>query len=406
VIRCPVLLGRLVLALCACFPFHALAEATRLTADDAVERALSRDQGQLVGQTRIEVARSELTRARTLSNPSLSGSREDLVEPGLASGDETTLMLTQPFELGGRRGSTIRAAEAGVAVAEAEARKDQRQIRAETLLAYYRTVAADQVLQAKADAESGLTRLADLAAKRQSEGDLSGYEARRIRQAAEQASVARANAEADAHAARTALMAWTGPLAASALLDEALPVPELPQASPGASLELDVLAAQKARAEAALQAATRLGVPIELGVGRRRTRIGDFSDEALMLEVSIELPVFNRQQGERRSARAELSLAEIQWQREQKLLPLRRASLRAQAEARIAAAERIATTLLPEARALTSIATSSFAEGELDVVALIDAIDHETALVEQVGVERLHALEAALALDLLQPRNP
>lgn len=376
-----------------------------MTADEAVERALSQGQWQQEWQTGVDLARGEVTLARTLPNPTIVASREDLAEAG-ATGTETTLLLSQAFDLGGRRGAGIRAAEAGLVVAEAQARRDQRRIRSETLLAYYRVVAAEQVRTIRTGALADLEQLAGVAGKRHAEGDLSGFEARRLRQAAEQARAAQADAEADVGVARATLAAWVGASAASAMLEETLPAPVLPEIPVAGSANLDVLSAEQARAEAEWAAARRVSVPVTLGVGRRRVSLGHASDDAVVLEVGVALPLFDRQQGERARASAALSLAESRREREEATLPVTRSALMAQAQARIAAVERISRHRLPEAIALGTIAKASFSEGELEVFALLDALDSTTRTAEQSAAEGLRALEAALALEALMPLQP
>ena len=401
----PVRSGRLALVLCVLFSCSACAEPLRLTADQAVEQALSRGPWQQEWQSSVDVARSDLTLARTLPNPSIVASREDLAEAG-ATGDETTVLLSQSFDLGGRRGAQIRAAEAGLAVAETQALRDRRQVRSETLMAYYRVVASEQVLAIRAEALADREQIAAAAAKRHTEGDLSGFEARRLQQSAEQARSAHADAEAQVQVARAALTAWVGASAASAELDGALPIPALPQDTAVGSAQLDVLTAEQTRAEAEMAAARRLSLPVTVGVGRTRVRLGEATDHAVVLEVDVGIPLFDRQQGERARASAALSLAESRREREVATLEVTRSALRAQAEARIASAERLTTRLRPEAEALGAIAKASFAEGELEVFALLDALESQTQLAEQSTEEALRALEAVLALEALMPVQP
>ncbi|MBS3895844.1 TolC family protein [Silanimonas sp.] len=395
--------GRLALALMLlCLPSAAAANE-RMTAAEAVDRALTGESWPREWQARVELAQADRVLARARPNPSLVASRETLAEPGLASGDETSLMLVQGFELGGRRAAGIRAAEAGLQVAEVQAIRDRRQLRAETLRAYYATVASEQIAAARARALADLEHLAGIAQKRHAEGEISGYEARRFRQAAGQARIALAETEAETRMRRAALVAWVGPTAALAVLDDSIPLPSLTEDHRPGSAELDVLAAEQTQAEAQLQSVSRLPLPLTVGVGQRRVRLGGFSDAALVLEVAVDLPLFDRQQGERARARAALSLAEARREREQQQLQQGRTALMAQARTRIDSAERIATVLLPEAAQLSAIAKQSFSEGELDLVALLDAFDSESALVEQGVAERLAAVEAALALEALAP---
>lgn len=395
--------GRLALALMALCCASITGAQPRMTADEAVERALSREQWQQEWRAPIDMARGDVTLARTLPNPSLVLSREQLGDTATADGEETSVMLSQPLELGGRRGARIRAAEAGLAVAEVASIRDQRRARAEVLRAYYATVAAEQHRQARAKALTALESLTDIAGKRREGGDLSGYEARRIQQAAGEAHAAHADAEAAARAARAALVAWAGPDADTAILDDGIPLPALPAAAGAGSTDLDLAAAERARAEAELAAASSLSLPVTVGFGRTRVRQGGWSDDGLRLEVGVGLPLFDRRQGERARARAALSLAEARHEREQRQLAIRSAALLEQARVLAASAERITSQLLPEATALTALARASFSEGELDLIALLDAYDTEAALVERGLSDRLRALDAALALEALAP---
>lgn len=401
----PVWSGRLALVLSAFFSSWAAAEPARMTADQAVEHALSRGQWQQEWQAGVDLARGDLALARTQPNPSIVASREDLAEAG-ATGEETTVLLSQSFDLGGVRGLHIRAAEAGLAVAEVQALRDRRQVRSETLLAYYRVVAAEQLRAIRAEALAELEQIADAASKRHAEGDLSGFEAKRLQQSAEQARAAHADAESEVHVARAALAAWVGSSAASAVLDDTLPPPELPAATDVGSANLDVLTAEQARAEAELEAARRLSLPVTVGVGRKRVRLGNASDDTVVLEFGVALPLFDRQQGERARASAALSLAESRREREEATLQVTRSALMAQAQARIAAVERVNNHLRPEAIALSAIAKASFSEGELEVFALLDALESNTRVAEQSTAEGLRALEAVLALEALMPVQP
>jgi hypothetical protein len=61
---------------------------------------------------------------------------------------------------------------------------------------------------------------------------------------------------------------------------------------------------------------------------------------------------------------------------------------------------------VPEATRLTDIARASFAEGELDLVGLLDAYDAETEIIDQALEQQSRALDALLELQLLAPLPP
>lgn len=371
----------------------------RLTAQQAVELALAQPHVQDELDAAVDLARSEAVSARLWANPTLSVEREAM-RGTVMPGNETSVMLTQPVELGGQRGLRIRAAEAGVRAAEAGGRHERSKLRGDILRDYHAASAANRRMQVQDKIAAGLAALADVAGKRQRAGDLSGYESRRIAQASAQAQARRAEAAAVERAARTRLAGWVGELALSAVLDDVI---ELPAIQPGPaqmpSAELGALTAQRAHAEARLAAASRLALPVTVGVGSKRIQDGGFSDRALMLEVGVPLPLFDRQQGERARAAAELRRIDAHYQRSLVHTRARMSAASALARQLTESARHMQAVLVPEAATLTAIARNSFAEGELDLVGLLDAYEAEVGVVDHAMEQQARALEALLELE-------
>lgn len=375
----------------------------RLTADEAVALAWSQAHVQDEFAASIAAARGDVLSARTWANPTLSVEREELRDRASQPGSETSVLLTQPFELGGRRGARIRAAQAGVAAAQADDAYERVRLRGDVLRDYYAAVATERRMQAQDKIAGGLASLANIAGKRQREGDLSGYESRRIAQASAQAHARRTQAAAEGLAARTRLAGWIGDAAMTAELDAAITLPAIADGADTRSAELDALDARRAQAQAEATAARRLSLPVTLGVGTKRIREGGASDDALLLEVGVPLPLFDRNQGERARADAELQRANAQYQRALVRTRARRAAALQEARQLVESARAMQADLVPEAARLTAIARSSFAEGELDLVGLLDAFEAEAAVVEQSLEQQGRALDALLELERLSP---
>ena len=375
----------------------------RLTAQQAFELAWAQPHVQDELDAAVALARSDVVSARLWANPTLSVEREEMRGTAVP-GDETSAMLTQPVELGGQRGLRIRAAEAGVRAAEAGVGHERSKLRGDILRDYHAASAAVRRMQVQETIAAGLASLADVAGKRQRAGDLSGYESRRIAQASAQAQARRAEAAAVERAARTRLAGWVGDIALDAVLDDAI---ELPPIQPGpaemTSAELDMLAAQRAHADARLAAARRLALPVTVGVGSKRIREGGFSDNAVMFEVGVPLPLFDRNQGERARAAAELQRIDAHYQRSLVHTRARRSAASALARQLAESARHMQAVLVPEAARLTAIARASFAEGELDLVGLLDAYEAEAAVVDDALEQQARALEALLELERLAP---
>lgn len=373
----------------------------RLTARQAVERAWAQPHVQAELDAAVALAHSEVVSARLWANPSLGVEREET--RGTATpGSETSIMLTQPFELGGQRGLRIRAAEAGVRAAEAGVVDERIRLRGDVLRDYHAASAAGRRARVHDTVAAGLASLADVAGKRQRAGDLSGYESRRIAQASAQAQARRGEAAAVERAARTRLAGWVGDIALDAVLDDAIELPSIaPAHAETPSAELDMLAAQRAHAEARLAAARRLALPLTVGLGSKRVREGGHGDRAVMFEVEVPLPLFDRNQGESARAAAELQRADAQYQRTLAHTRARRSAASALAHRLTESARHMQTVLVPEAARLTAIARTSFAEGELDLVGLLDAYEAEAAVVDHALEQQANALEAVLEVERL-----
>jgi cobalt-zinc-cadmium efflux system outer membrane protein len=374
----------------------------RLTAEQAVALAAAQRHVQDESEAGIAVARSRVQDARVWANPTLGVERETLRDGPGQPASETSVVLSQPLALGGRRGARIRAAQAGVAAAEAEAVHERTRLRGEVLREYYAVVAAERRMHAQAKMAAGLGSLADIAGKRQRAGDLSGYESRRIAQASAQAQARHLQAQANARAARTRLAGWIGEAALLAQLDETLALPASPGDADG-SAELDALNAQRAYAAAQAAAARRLSLPVTVGFGSKRIRQGGASDDALLLEVGVPLPVFDRNQGERARTQAELQRADARYQRTLAQTRARRSAAWEEARQLAASARQMQEGMVPEAARLTAIARNSFAEGELDLVGLLDAYDAEAALIDGTLDLLARALDALLEVERLSP---
>lgn len=373
----------------------------RLTASAAVERALSQAHVQAELEAGVALARSEVVSARLRGNPTLGMEREQ-ARGGPVPASETSLVLSQPVELGARRGARIRAAETGVEAARAAMAHERIRLRGEVLREYYAASAAGRRRQAQDKFAAGLAALAEVAGKRQRAGDLSGYESRRIQQASAQALAHRAEAAAAEQAARTRLAGWIGPAALTASLDDAIAAPGVsadPAETPGT--ELALLAAQRTHAHAQRVAAGRLSLPATVGIGTKRTREAGLSDSAVILELELPLPLFDRNQGERLRAEAELQRIDAAYQRTLLHVRARRAAAAEQARQLAASTRQMQATLVPEAARLTEIARLSFAEGELDLVGLLDAYAAEAGIIDAALAQEARALDALLELERL-----
>ncbi len=373
--------------------------ASELSAEQAVALAIQNADQQLLEQAARDLARSAVIEARTLPNPVLRYQREDL-RGGADGADESALTVVQELDLGGSRRLRLQAANRGVDSAEMDIAASRWSLRQTVLARFHAAVAAQQRHLAAVEQRDRLQRLAEIAKQRKQAGDLSGLDARRITLAADEAAMALQRERAALRAARQDLAALLGDQSQAATLraDPLPSAPLLPEASAAAQLTHPDLVARRqqvAQAEAMAVAAQRMRIPVELGLGYKRIDGPLSEDSALLLEIGVPIPLFDRNQAEtvqRQSeldrARAELAIAERRHLAEF-------TALRTQIAERISAAQAYSERLIPEASELSALALRSFQAGETPLIELLETLATEARVIE-LGIDS--NLQAQLTL--------
>lgn len=386
----------------------AVSGAFALSPEQAVDLALRRPEIVRQIQARVELARADLIEARTWPNPELRVEREAPDSP--ADGpSETGIVLAQQFQLGGRRRLAREAGELGLAAAQSAAMVSRAEVRASVLDRYYTLLAAERTVVDLALYRDELTRLARIAGRRQAEGDLSGYESRRIAQLVRSTQVRLAIAQAEAATVRAELAGWitqeVPPLADHAALAPPSPAPmaEL-EARLGLGVGFQALARERDAAAASARAARRPMLPVTVGLGQKRfgsVTDGVAADDALVLEFSVPLPLFDRNQAAvartaALAAEADARHAEASFAASAHLQALWR-----QADLLSRASHDLREDGIAQAAELSRIALLSFEAGEMDLLGLIDALDTDLQVRERAVDLELRARLATIQLDRL-----
>jgi outer membrane protein, heavy metal efflux system len=377
-----------------------------LTPDDAVRHALARPDFIALLDADVLDADAGVIESRRWLNPTLHVGRE-AGDPTQGEPDEIGVMLSQTVALGQRRGLEREAARRGTDTAHAMAALRRAELRADVLRVYFAAVTANRHHAALVDAVDRLDRIARIAGARRDAGDLSGFEQRRIAQQVERARLRRDTAAADLALARAELAARTGVDAyAMEFPADAEVLPPRPAAmTTGSSAALHALAARREQADAALTAARRWQVPLTIGVGQKRFDGVVGRSDALLLELSVPLPLFDRNQAERQRAFAAWQRADADLRLAEQQAASRRAATEQRLLQRIDAAGRMESDLLPQARELARIAEASFAEGELDLTGLLAALDEEVNATQSALDTALSARHAAIEFELAYPHQ-
>ncbi len=360
----------------------AAAAAQPLTLREALTAAL-RDNPELEAAARAVGARqAQVWQAGLLPNPELRLEAENIGGSGdfaAAESAESTLKLAQRVELGGKRGARVAVAERERDVAAGEVELRQAALAAGTARAFVAVLAAqEQVRLANSLHDLGAEALGAVEAQRRA-GGASDANVLRARLLRDEAGLVRIRREQELVAARADLAAqWGGgdpafidvagdlsaiapPPSLSVLLDRVAAAPEL--ARWRRELASRASAVQAERAEA---------IPdLLLGAGPRY--FSDTGDVALVAEITVPLPVFDRRQGAIAAARARFAAGEAE---ERAAVAALRAAVR-RAHAALAAGYALAVALrehlLPDADATLVASRGAYRQGGLRLDELHDA---------------------------------
>lgn len=346
-----------------------------LTLEQALDEAEARAPAIIAARAAVAAAEGRARQAGLLPNPELSLEVENFAGSGDyagARGLETTVAINQRLDLGGRRRARVGVARAELAAAQLRlgiARADlAQQVREQ----FARAVTARDRLRLAEDSDRRARELARIAGQLVDAGRDPPLRALRARSAAAQIAAELEAARAEEAASRRTLASLFGVTAppdtiAGSLLDLA------PRTlDPEQSLDVRLADAERNAAEAELgqQRAARNLDPA-VGVGVRQFRgTGDF---ALVGGLSMQIPLFDRNQGNIAAARSNVAAAEAR-----RASALATVTVRARnaiaavesAEARVRALEGAA---IPEAFEALRLTQQSYREGRASLLELLDA---------------------------------
>ncbi len=352
---------------------------TALTEQAAIHFALARPALREAEDARLSAAESAVTESTIRPNPVVSMAHER-VDASAGNSSESSVMVSQTFDLSGRRTLRKEAAETRVEATRLDNQTRKLSIVQETRRTFAEMLYRQQLREAHGDwlerIESALGVVGHLA----SAGEASGYDRRRLEREVQSAKARLRTVEAETSRTRESLAGLIArPIPAQQPLDgdllpEAPPILESLLAMAEQHPEIAGLQAQATALERDRQAAERLKMPdITVGVGAKHVSEPGFSDNGLMLALSVPIPMSDRGQAQQQQARAQA--ATLQAERTLKLA-------RIQAELRglwsestqlrqNALAFREAS--LTSAQELARIAEASYRAGEGSLLELLDA---------------------------------
>jgi cobalt-zinc-cadmium efflux system outer membrane protein len=330
-------------------------------------------------QSETRARRGTARQAKAYPNPTLQVTHEPLWRGGTRQ-SETYLNLSQQVEWSGRS-ARIRSAQEAAAAARAQTAADSVRLALEATKAYVDAATAE-TRRRRLEQVTRVFRRADSSmAERRSEGDASGYAARRIRLERARYEQRLAAARLEARSARRQLALLILPGEAPPVAAEPLPKAMPPSISRGQALraalrdrpELRRRQSEVDAREAARRAARRDAWPDpSVTAGYKRQSNGA---EGAFLGVGIPLPLFDRNRGASEAASARLRAAETRQ-------TLARREIRNEVRRAFAAytsarrqSKLLGDDLLRGSGDLLRIAQTSYDEGEMSLVELLDAAD-------------------------------
>jgi len=359
----------------------------RVTLDEALVLFAEHNLGLRLARAEAAEVAGLAVQARAYPNPVLGGSFDPLFGAGDADGFhyETAATLSQRIEWGDLRGARVASAEGLVRAARARARADSLRLAFDVVRAYVAAAAAEERAVRLVEVTEVVRAAAAAAEERYGEGDLAGFDLRRLRVEQARYETALELDALDAAAARRRLALLVLPddalevgveVAPATGLD-ALP-PDVPLADALAAAvrdrpEADVARAEVEAARAALAAAgleRRPSPTVSAGVQRQQGGL-----YGPTLGLSLPLPVFDRNAGQIAAERARLVQAETRLALAEREVT---ADVRRAYETYASLGRRVALVrggLLAGTEGLLAAARVAYGEGALSLVELLDAAD-------------------------------
>ena len=367
----------------------AAASPPPLTLSLALQRALEANPDLSGARNELGAAEGARIQAGAWLNPSV----EALVEDTRPETRTTTIALSQPIELGGKRDARMAAADRAIDIARAQLTARQYELQASVTAAFFAAlIAQDKVSLARASLDLA-RRGSDAAGKRVTAGKVSPVEETKARVAEAEVRLQLLQAEGELKTALQQLRAAIGSGPAIAGVDgNALDIPAMPSDEQARGLLDSAPALLEARLEIQrqqalleLERAKRLP-DVTLTLGAKRD--AELARNQAVLGVSIPLPVFDANRGNIQEAYKRRDKAEDLARATEVRLGAEVAAARQRFETAALEVAALKREILPGAQSAFEAATKGF---ELGKFGYLDALDAQRTLL-QARAQYLRAL--------------
>lgn len=374
-------LGIALLAVSCLLSGQSLADAGAVTFSQALQRAQENNPNMAAANWQMDISQAERRQAGLIPNPELSWEVEDT----RSDTRTTTVQLTQPIELGGKRGARIEVAQRGIDIAALGLEQYRNGLRAEVIQAFYGALQAGMRVELAEQSRQIAQRALGIAQGRVKAGKVSPIELTRAQVQLAELELESTRAQRDRRIAEDRLQLVMGQSAVSEQRPQgdATRLPEVPATSRllsalAASAELRSAQTTIDQQEAAFALEKTQRIPdLNISVGSQYSAAD--RERVNLVGLSMPLPLFNRNQGNILAAarradqsrdlrnaaelrlRNEIQAAAAQWQ---------------SAQVEIQAFE---STILPSAQQAVDSTARGFEMGKF---AFLDVLDAQRTLIQ------------------------
>ena len=383
------------------------AHAQTLTLGTALQRALSASPRLTAAERDVGIATGQRIQAGALINPEMSYEQDNSFGSGIYRGTksaETTLQISQLFELFGKRDARIAAGQAGVETVTIQRKAVRLEILSETAIAFLSVLGLQRRIQILDEQVAAIDRITPLLQRRVEAGASSPAETGRAEVASALVKADRERARAALSSARRELALLMGDTAPKfATVSGRLDVTGRPPsfqavvAAIDANPQLVRWTAVYAQRNAELLLARLKPYPdVRLAAGWRH--FNETNDDAVRLTLSVPIPVFDQNQGNILSAQE--SLAKTQAEREANrnvlIVLAGRAYDTLQGSLRELAVLR--ETALPKSREAADAIAQGYGQGRFSLLEVLDAQASvvQARLREQEAQQNFHVAVATI----------
>ena len=351
-----------------------------LTLDQALERAERRHPQLAEAHAGVEAATGRAQQAGAWPNPELIvGAQQLPLDRGASNQREYVAGVAQPIPLGGRLG---KAREAELLEREVRVRGleiTRRDLRKRVHSAFATALYQEQALQAQSRIAEGFAKGVKTTKARVDGGDAVPEDLARVEMELARAQGELQRAESLQEQSRVALAAAMGEVSLGAVslagsLDVTFEIPTLESLAANLSAQPEpAFAKASVRAsEARVDLAKAERIP-DVKVEALYHRFDGAQENTIDLGLSIPLPLFNRNQGRLREARAEVAAAEARSRLTQNELATRLRASHLQLTSALASRRAWKTEILPRAETVRARADARYAAGDISLAEVLPA---------------------------------